>query len=466
MVATDRISTYDVVHPTPIPDKGAVLTGLSAFWFERTGDDRPQPPDLGHRRRARRGARPRRMVVRKLEDAARSSASCAATSRARAGRTTSATAPSAGIALPDGLQESEQLPEPIFTPSTKAEVGPRRDRRLRPARPSSSATRRCWSELRDAARWRSTRVAAEHARERGMILADTKFEFGLDADGDAARGRRGAHAGLLALLARRRLRARPRRSRRSTSSTCATGPRAPAGTRSRPRRRSPTTSSRRTREKYVEAYERITGEPFSRLARPHRRREGARARSARRRASSTRRARRWSARCRRSASRASRTCTSAGWSSSTSRTPERLPEMCETLLANPLIEDYEILERRLDDASAWSAFPAPATSVDALLAADRVGEAELLWHADRDLHGVDAVIVPGGFSYGDYLRVGAIARFAPVMASVLGLRRATAARCWGSATASRCCARPACCPARCSRTPRCVSSAGRSRSRS
>jgi phosphoribosylformylglycinamidine synthase subunit PurQ / glutaminase len=63
-------------------------------------------------------------------------------------------------------------------------------------------------------------------------------------------------------------------------------------------------------------------------------------------------------------------------------------------------------------------FPGSCDDVDALLAAERIGEAVMLWHADRDLQGVDAVIVPGGFSYGDYLRVGAIARFAPVMEEV------------------------------------------------
>ncbi len=69
-------------------------------------------------------------------------------------------------------------------------------------------------------------------------------------------------------------------------------------------------------------------------------------------------------------------------------------------------------------------FPGSCDEVDALLAARRVGEAELLWHADADLRGVDAVIVPGGFSYGDYLRVGAIARFAPVMGEVERFARA------------------------------------------
>jgi phosphoribosylformylglycinamidine synthase I len=68
-------------------------------------------------------------------------------------------------------------------------------------------------------------------------------------------------------------------------------------------------------------------------------------------------------------------------------------------------------------------FPGSCDDVDAQLAASRVGEAVLLWHADRDLHGVDAVVVPGGFSYGDYLRVGAIARFAPVMEEVIAFAR-------------------------------------------
>jgi phosphoribosylformylglycinamidine synthase len=68
-------------------------------------------------------------------------------------------------------------------------------------------------------------------------------------------------------------------------------------------------------------------------------------------------------------------------------------------------------------------FPGSCDEVDALLAAERVGEAEILWHGDRDLRGVDAVVVPGGFSYGDYLRVGAIARFAPVMESVIAFAR-------------------------------------------
>src|SRR5690349_25146843 len=69
-------------------------------------------------------------------------------------------------------------------------------------------------------------------------------------------------------------------------------------------------------------------------------------------------------------------------------------------------------------------FPGSCDDVDALLAASRVGEAELLWHADRDLRGADAVVIPGGFSYGDYLRAGAIARFAPVMGEVIDFANA------------------------------------------
>ena len=121
MVATDRISTYDAVHPTPIPDKGAVLTGLSAFWFTLTGAHVPNhvvsvtdgvPDDV----------RGRAMVVRKLkmvplECVVRGYITGSGWKDYQRDGTVS------GIRLPEGLLESEQLPEPIFTPSTKAEVG-------------------------------------------------------------------------------------------------------------------------------------------------------------------------------------------------------------------------------------------------------------------------------------------------------------------------------------------------------
>ena len=97
--------------------------------------------------------------------------------------------------------------------------------------------------------------------------------------------------------------------------------------------------------------------------------------------------------------------------------------MCQKLLANPLIEDYEV--QILGVKFGVVRFPGSCDELDAQLACARVdgATAELLWHGDRDLQGVDAVIVPGGFSYGDYLRVGAIARFSPVMESVIEFAR-------------------------------------------
>ena len=91
-------------------------------------------------------------------------------------------------------------------------------------------------------------------------------------------------------------------------------------------------------------------------------------------------------------------------------------------------------------------FPGSCDEVDALLACRRFADAELIWHGDRDLDGVDAVVVPGGFSYGDYLRAGAIARFSPADGGGRRVRARRAARCSASATASRCSARRACCP--------------------
>ncbi len=113
-----------------------------------------------------------------------------------------------GVALPAGLQESEQLPEPIYTPSTKAEEG--HDEAI-----DFAETVRLLGSEELAAQVRDVSIAvykavAAHARERGVILADTKFEFGLDSDGRPDAGRRGLHAGLLALLAGRHVRGRPR----------------------------------------------------------------------------------------------------------------------------------------------------------------------------------------------------------------------------------------------------------------
>ena len=111
-------------------------------------------------------------------------------------------------------------------------------------------------------------------------------------------------------------------------------------------------------------------------------------------------------------------------------------------------------------------FPGTCDEVDAQLACERVGEAVILWHGDRDLQGVDAVVVPGGFSYGDYLRVGAIARFAPVMESVIEFARAGGLGARDLQRLPGAVRGRACCRARCCRTSRCASSAARSTSSS
>jgi phosphoribosylaminoimidazole-succinocarboxamide synthase len=179
MVASDRISTYDVVHPNPIPDKGKVLAGLSVFWFEQTADLVPN-----HLLSATDGVpdevRGRGLVVKKLEMV---QVECVVRGYITGSgwKDYQATGSVAGIALPEGLQESEQLPEPIFTPSTKADVG--HDETIDFDQAAEIVgDRGVMEELRDLSLALYS-FAADHARERGVILADTKFEFGRDADG-------------------------------------------------------------------------------------------------------------------------------------------------------------------------------------------------------------------------------------------------------------------------------------------
>jgi phosphoribosylaminoimidazole-succinocarboxamide synthase len=179
MVASDRISTYDVVHPTPIPDKGKVLTALSVFWFELTGDLVPHHlisaiedvPDE---------ARGRALNVMKLDMLP---VECVVRGYLTGSgwKDYQATGAVAGITLPAGLRDSEQLPEPIFTPSTKADVG--HDETIDFDRAAEIVgDRAVMEQLRDLSITLYS-TAAEHARTRGVILADTKFEFGFDADG-------------------------------------------------------------------------------------------------------------------------------------------------------------------------------------------------------------------------------------------------------------------------------------------
>jgi phosphoribosylaminoimidazole-succinocarboxamide synthase len=179
LVTSDRISTYDAVHPTPIPDKGKVLTGLSCFWFDRT--EQIVPNHLVSYTDVPDEVRGRGLLVERLEmaqvecvvrgyitgsgwkDYQRSGAVC-------------------GIELPPGLQESEQLPEPIFTPATKAAVGDHDENVDFDRAAEILGDRALLEELRRIS-LALYEFGAAHARERGIILADTKFEFGRRPDG-------------------------------------------------------------------------------------------------------------------------------------------------------------------------------------------------------------------------------------------------------------------------------------------
>ena len=193
LVATDRLSAYDVVMPTPIPGKGGVLTQMSAFWFEMIGRRLPRlahhlistdPADVeglgpaeAERLRGRvmigRRCRvvPVECVVRGYlagsgwKEYERSGAVC-------------------GVALPEGLRRCEQLPEPIFTPATKAESG--HDENISFERACEQVGEPLMNTLRHHA-LELYRMGHDHAASRGILLADTKFEFGLplDAEGNA-----------------------------------------------------------------------------------------------------------------------------------------------------------------------------------------------------------------------------------------------------------------------------------------
>jgi phosphoribosylaminoimidazole-succinocarboxamide synthase len=258
MVASDRISTYDAVHPTPIPDKGKVLTGLSVFWFAKTAqivanhmisatDGVPQEA-LG------RALVVRRLLMLPVECIVRGYIT------GSGWKDYQATGSVSGIPLPAGLRESEQLPEPIFTPSTKADEG--HDEAIDFERAAELVGDRALMErVRDVS-IELYSFAAEHARSRGVILADTKFEFGLDEHGELVLGDEvltpdssrywpvdGYEVG----------RGQPSFDKQyvrdwATGSGWDKRPPAPA---------IPADVADGTRARYVEAYELITGEPFT-----------------------------------------------------------------------------------------------------------------------------------------------------------------------------------------------------------
>ncbi|HYB60356.1 MAG TPA: phosphoribosylaminoimidazolesuccinocarboxamide synthase [Methylomirabilota bacterium] len=180
LVATDRLSAFDVVLPTPIPDKGRVLTQLSLFWFKQLADVIPNhvlsgtefPASLASEQDllAGRATLCRKTQPLPIECVVRGYLSGSGWKDYQRGGSV------CGIALPSGLRESERLPQPLFTPSTKAERG--HDENI----PFDAAAMRVGGELAEQLRAVSIelyRRAAEYAEPRGILLADTKFEFGL-----------------------------------------------------------------------------------------------------------------------------------------------------------------------------------------------------------------------------------------------------------------------------------------------
>ena len=275
LVASDRISTYDVVHPTPVPDKGRILTGVSAFWFERLRDVTPhhlvaaQGPALtqgldlagaGLDDEWLRGRtmRCRRTRVIPFECVVRGHlAGSGWVDYQRTGEV-------CGIAVPAGLAEAEQLPEPIFTPATKAAAGDH-DENV----PFAAMVDALGAPLAEELRRRSLAVyaaGAAHAASVGLILADTKLEFGLVDDGAG---------GEELLLIDEVL--TPDSSRYWPADRWAPGGSPPsfdkqyvrdhvtaAGWDRRPPAPAlPAEVVAATRDRYVEAFERITGTPFT-----------------------------------------------------------------------------------------------------------------------------------------------------------------------------------------------------------
>ncbi len=172
LVASDRISVFDVVLPTEIPDKGRVLTGLSAFWFARTRDLLPN--HLLALREDGRSLECQRLEMLPVEIVVRGYLS------GSGWKDYLRTGAVCGHALPAGLQESERLPEPIVTPATKAQSGHDENIDVDVAAALVGSGR--WSEA-EAAALALYHHAAEHAEARGIILADTKFELGVDREG-------------------------------------------------------------------------------------------------------------------------------------------------------------------------------------------------------------------------------------------------------------------------------------------
>jgi len=186
LVASDRISAFDVIMPNPIPDKGRVLTGMTLFWLDRTRGIVPNhlrgawpgelPDEAGAPELRGRAMLCEKLTMLPIECVVRGylAGSGWKDYRASGGEVS-------GHRLPDGMEEAQQLPTPIFTPATKAEMGDHDENiTVDQARNLIGAEEFAAVETASIALYEH---AAAHARERGIILADTKFEFGYDADG-------------------------------------------------------------------------------------------------------------------------------------------------------------------------------------------------------------------------------------------------------------------------------------------
>lgn len=262
LVATDRLSAFDVVLPDPISDKGRVLTGLSSFWFERTDELVPNhvvstdtaafpPPFAGVPALAGRAMLVRKAKVVPMECVARGYLAGSGWTQYQA------TSEVCGVPLPIGLVESDRLPEPIFTPTSKAEAG--HDLPLTPEEAIDLVGKGLFERLKELTLGIYERLAVT-AASRGIILADTKFEFGF-ADGE------------LILIDEV---GTPDSSRFWPADGYAPGGAQPSfdkqfvrdhldrsgWDREPPAPPLPPEVVEGTRARYVEAYERITGEPF------------------------------------------------------------------------------------------------------------------------------------------------------------------------------------------------------------
>ncbi|MHB8659173.1 MAG: phosphoribosylaminoimidazolesuccinocarboxamide synthase [Solirubrobacteraceae bacterium] len=258
LVASDRISTYDVVHPNPIPGKGSVLNGLSTFWFEQTREIVPHhlisvtdgvPEEV----------RGRGMVVRRLKMLP---VECVVRGYLSGSgwKDYQSTGGVSGIELVGGLRESDQLPEPIFTPSTKAAVG--HDEAIDFEGAADLVGDRALAERLREASLAVYGYAAEHARRQGIILADTKFEFGLDADGRLTLGDEVCTPDSSRFWPMDQY--APGRGQPSFDKQYVRDWASSTGwDRSPPAPEIPEDVVARTREKYLEAYERITGRSFA-----------------------------------------------------------------------------------------------------------------------------------------------------------------------------------------------------------